>query len=226
MDLFTTNVLTAIVQDLRVPQTGLLDRYFTGSIVEDSEEIHFDVDTTPRRIAPFVSPLVAGQVVRSRGFQTSTFKPAYVKDKRVFTPTRAIKRVMGEKMGGGQYSPEQRMMILVVIAAMPDVPSKISSAATRPLPSAVFTYRRFLPYLDHGITARSDMKVYRRQRPRSGDPRRARAAEMERDVTGPTLHSAADRSPCPRLPSAACTRFAARRSSWIAWAVRCRSRCR
>lgn len=113
MDLFTTNVLTAIVQDLRVPQTGLLDRYFTGSIVEDSEEIHFDVDTTPRRIAPFVSPLVAGQVVRSRGFQTSTFKPAYVKDKRVFTPTRAIKRVMGEKMGGGQYSPEQRMMILV-----------------------------------------------------------------------------------------------------------------
>lgn len=113
MDLFTTNVLTAIVQDLRVPQTGLLDKYFTGSIVEDSEEIHFDVDTNPRRIAPFVSPLVAGQVVRSRGFQTATFKPAYVKDKRVFTPNRSIKRVMGEKMGGGQYTPEQRMMILV-----------------------------------------------------------------------------------------------------------------
>ena len=113
MDLFSTNVLTAIVQDLRVPQTGLLDKYFTGVIVEDSEEIHFDVDNKPRRIAPFVSPLVAGKVVRSRGFQTNTFKPAYVKDKRVFTPTRAIKRVMGERIAGGQYSPEQRMQILV-----------------------------------------------------------------------------------------------------------------
>jgi hypothetical protein len=113
MDLFSTNTLNAIVQDLRVPQTGLLDRYFRGVSTEDSEEIHFDVDTKPRRIAPFVSPLVAGKIVRSRGFQTATFKPAYVKDKRVFSPVRAVKRVMGEKIGGGQYSPEQRMQILV-----------------------------------------------------------------------------------------------------------------
>lgn len=113
MDLFTTDTLNAIVQDLRVPQTGLLDRYFTGVTVDDSEEIHFDVDTKPRRIAPFVSPLVAGKIVRSRGFQTATFKPAYVKDKRVFSPTRAIKRAMGETVGGGRYSPEQRMQILL-----------------------------------------------------------------------------------------------------------------
>lgn len=113
MDLFSTNVLTAIVQDLRVPRTGLLDMFFPGVITEDSEEIHFDVDNKPRRIAPFVSPLVAGKVVRSRGFQTATFKPAYIKDKRVFTPNRAIKRVMGERIAGGQYSPDQRMQILV-----------------------------------------------------------------------------------------------------------------
>lgn len=113
MDLFTTDVLNAIVQDLRVPQSGLLDRYFTGVSVDASEEIHFDIDNKPRRMAPFVSPLVAGKIVRSRGFQTATFKPAYVKDKRVFTPTRAVKRAMGETIGGGQYSPEQRMQILI-----------------------------------------------------------------------------------------------------------------
>ena len=39
------------------------------------------------------------------------------------------------------------------------------------VPSLVFTYRRFLPYLDHGTTARSDMKVYRHGYPRSGGPR-------------------------------------------------------
>jgi surface antigen len=113
MDLFSTGVLNAVVADLRVPQTGLLDKYFPGVTTEDTEEIHFDVDNKPRRIAPFVSPLVAGKVVRSRGFQTSTFKPAYVKDKRVFSPIRAIKRVMGERVGTAQYSPEQRMQILV-----------------------------------------------------------------------------------------------------------------
>lgn len=113
MDLFTTGTLNAIVADLRVPQTGLLDRYFPGVSLEHTEEIYFDVDTKPRRIAPFVSPLVAGQVVRSRGFQASTFKPAYVKDKRVFTPTRGIKRIMGERVGSTQFSPDQRMQLLV-----------------------------------------------------------------------------------------------------------------
>lgn len=112
-DLFSTDTLTAIVEDLRVPQLGLASAYFTDVIEEDSEEIHFDVDNKPRRIAPFVSPLVAGKVVQSRGFRTATFKPAYVKDKRVFSPTRAVKRAMGERIGGGQLSPEQRMELLV-----------------------------------------------------------------------------------------------------------------
>lgn len=113
-DLFSTDTLNAIVQDLRVPQTGLLDKYFPGVTTDDSEEIHFDIDNKPRRIAPFVSPLVAGKIVKSRGFQTATFKPAYVKDRRVFHPGRALKRVMGERVGGGQYSPDQRQQILLV----------------------------------------------------------------------------------------------------------------
>lgn len=113
-DLFTTNTLNMIVQDLRVPAAGFAARYFGQVQTFDTEEIHFDIDNKPRRIAPFVSPLVAGRVVRSRGFQTSTFKPAYVKDKRVFTPNRALKRTMGESIGGGAISPEQRIQLLVV----------------------------------------------------------------------------------------------------------------
>lgn len=113
-DLFSTSTLKAIVQDLRVPKTGMLDAYFKTTSQDDTEEIHFDIDNKPRRIAPFVSPLVAGKVVASRGFQTTTFKPAYVKDKRAFSPTRAVKRVMGEKIGGGGLSPEQRMQVLLV----------------------------------------------------------------------------------------------------------------
>jgi Phage major capsid protein E len=111
-DLFSTDTLQAIVADLRVPKSGLLDTFFPNVTQDDTEEIHFDVDNNPRRIAPFVSPLVAGKVVKSRGYATTTFKPAYVKDKRVFTPNRAFKRVMGEKIGGS-YSPEQRVQLLL-----------------------------------------------------------------------------------------------------------------
>lgn len=112
-DIFSTDALVAVVEDLRVPKLGLAARYFNTAIVEDSEEIHFDVDNKPRRIAPFVSPLVAGKVVASRGFAAKTFKPAYVKDKRVFHPGRSIKRAMGERIGGGELSPEDRMQILL-----------------------------------------------------------------------------------------------------------------
>lgn len=110
-DLFSTSTLQAVVQNLKVPQSGFLDAYFKQIMEEDTEEIHFDVDNNPRRIAPYVSPLLPGKVVQSRGYQTKTFKPAYVKDKRVFTPNNALKRAMGERVGGGDMSPEQRQQI-------------------------------------------------------------------------------------------------------------------
>ena len=113
-DLFSTNTLNAIVQDLRVPAAGFAQRYFGQVQTFDTEEIHFDIDNKPRRMAPFVSPLVGGKIVKSRGFQTSTFKPAYVKDKRVFHPARSLKRAMGERIGGAPLSLEQRQQILLV----------------------------------------------------------------------------------------------------------------
>ena len=114
MDLFSTDTLIAIVSDLRIPQQGLAARYFGNIVQSEAEEIHFDIDNKPRRMAPFVSPLVAGKLVQSRGYRTSTFKPAYIKDKRAFHPSRAIKRAMGERIGGGDISPAQRIQFLLV----------------------------------------------------------------------------------------------------------------
>lgn len=114
MDIFSTDALAKVVADLRIPAEGLAAKYFTAISQNDTEEIHFDVANRPRRMAPFVSPLVAGKVVKSAGFRTSTFKPAYVKDKRVFSPNRALKRSMGENIGGGDISPAQRMQLLLV----------------------------------------------------------------------------------------------------------------
>lgn len=111
-DLFSTNVLLGVVQSLLTAPSWLLKNFFPMVQTEESEEIHFDVISKTRRVAPFVSPLVAGKVVASQGFVTTTFKPAYVKDKRVWNPGRALKRSPGEQIGGSM-SPQERQRALL-----------------------------------------------------------------------------------------------------------------
>lgn len=112
MDIFTTGVLTRVVQALPLPPLFILNNFFGEEQTETSEEIHFDVNQNRPRLAPFVLPTMPGKVMSSNGYKTSTFKPAYVKDKRIFTPNRALKRAVGEAIGGS-LSPEQRMQLLL-----------------------------------------------------------------------------------------------------------------
>ena len=110
MNIFDTTVLNKVVAELRAPAPFLLNSFFQTFQTEQSEEIHFDVDSGRRRLAPFVSPVVAGQVVQSQGYTTKSFKPAYIKDKRVFDANRPFKRAIGERIGG-QLTPDQRLQL-------------------------------------------------------------------------------------------------------------------
>lgn len=112
MNVFSTNFLMAVVGSLLAPSTWLLGRYFSAIQTETSEEIHFDVIDKTRRLAPFVSPVVAGKVVQSQGHTTKTFQPAYVKPKTPFDPNRPFKRAVGEQIGG-TLTPEQRLQLQV-----------------------------------------------------------------------------------------------------------------
>lgn len=100
VDIFSTFVLNRTVEHLERPASFLLDTFFGSIQTEESEEIHFDIDQSKPRLAPFVSPLVAGRVVANEGFTTQSFKPAYVKDKRRFDANTPLKRSIGEKIGG------------------------------------------------------------------------------------------------------------------------------
>jgi Phage major capsid protein E len=111
-DIFSTDVLTAVLQSLLGGSQFLLDRYFPTTQSEASEQIHFDVINGKRRISPFVSPLVEGQVVLSLGYVTNTFSPAYIKDKRVFDMNRPLKRGPGEQIGG-TMSPGDRLRMMI-----------------------------------------------------------------------------------------------------------------
>ncbi|MEJ2419498.1 MAG: major capsid protein [Exilibacterium sp.] len=100
MDIFSTHVLNRVVEYLHRPASFLLDFFFGAVQTEDSEEIHFDIDKSKPRLVPFVSPLVEGKVVAGEGYETRSFKPAYVKDKRRFDPNAPLKRKIGETIGG------------------------------------------------------------------------------------------------------------------------------
>lgn len=112
-DIFSTASLNYVVQNLFLQQQNfLLDRFFPSVMQSLTEEIRFDVINGSRRIAPFCSPLVEGKIVESLGYKTSVFKPAYVKDKRVFDGNRPFRRIPGEQIGGSM-SPADRMARVV-----------------------------------------------------------------------------------------------------------------
>jgi hypothetical protein len=111
-DLFSTDSMLGVVQSLKVTPQYWIDRYFPTVQTEDTEEIHFDVIDKKRRLAPFVAPIAQGKIVQSQGFTTKTFKPAYIKDKRVFEGNRPFKRSAGEPIGGN-LSPAARQIALV-----------------------------------------------------------------------------------------------------------------
>lgn len=108
MDVFSSAELVAVVRALRTPRSFLLDRFFPLVQTSDSEEIVFDIEGDKRRATPFVSPLVAGKVVESQGFDAKTFKPAYAKDKRRFLPNGPLRRTIGEQIGGSLTPMERR----------------------------------------------------------------------------------------------------------------------
>lgn len=107
MDIYSTQVLAKVVERLHTPPSFLLDTFFPNVQTSDKEEIFFDVTDSKPRISPFVSPLLPGKVVDGGGYQTKSFKPAYVKDKRRFDANIPYKRMAGEIIGGS-LSPAQR----------------------------------------------------------------------------------------------------------------------
>lgn len=100
MDIYSTTALNRLVQSLKRPQSALLTTFFGEIETSDTEQIMFDVENKKRRISPFVSPLREGRLVEDEGYVTKAFTPAYIKDKRVHDPNKALKRAAGESIGG------------------------------------------------------------------------------------------------------------------------------
>lgn len=106
-DLYSTATLLSVVRVQPVESSYWLDNFFGRQINFDTEEIMFDRVVGQRRLAPFVSPVVQGRVMRQRGYETRTFRPAYTKPKHVVDPNRVFSRLAGEGITG-TLSPDAR----------------------------------------------------------------------------------------------------------------------
>jgi hypothetical protein len=100
LDLYSTHTLNRVVETMFRPNRFLLDTFFPSVSVSETETIYFDTKKGKRRISAFVSPLMQGKLVEDLGYSTESFSPAYIKDKRVFDPSKPYKRRAGEAIGG------------------------------------------------------------------------------------------------------------------------------
>lgn len=107
-DLYGTAEMLDVLRVTPVESAYWLDGWFTSARQFDTAEIMFDKLKTTRKLAPFVSPVVQGRVMRSRGFETFSFAPAYVKPKHIVDPNRQFNRRAGEIPGLGSSSPGAR----------------------------------------------------------------------------------------------------------------------
>ncbi len=99
-DLYSTATLLDVLR-VQPPESAYwLDNFFGRTINFTTEEILFDKVVAQRRLAPFVSPVVQGRVMRKQGYQTLSFRPAYTKPKHVVDPNRVFARAAGEAIGG------------------------------------------------------------------------------------------------------------------------------
>lgn len=114
MNLYDTQSLLGMIDALDRPRRFIFDTFFsTSTITFETEEILFDKISASRRIAPYVSPLVAGRAQTLRGATATSFRPAYVKPKAAVNPSAALKRRPGERMGG-EMSPIDRLDRILV----------------------------------------------------------------------------------------------------------------
>ena len=101
LPIYSTEFLIGSYGIVDKPSSFLLDLFFPEEQTFETEKVAFDKVARARRLAPFVSPNVAGQPMRTTGYQSKDFQPAYLKPKHVVDTAKPFRRRAGERLFGG-----------------------------------------------------------------------------------------------------------------------------
>jgi len=100
MDLYSTSTLQGVINQSDDFSPYLTNFFCPNEFTFETEEVIFDKVFEDNTIAPYVSPMVAGVVNRTEGFNTMRFAVPYVKDLDQITPEDGVKRSAGEAITG------------------------------------------------------------------------------------------------------------------------------
>lgn len=112
---YTTHEMLSVIEHAPRPSSFWLDLVFTQEFTFDTQFIDFDLISGGRRIAPFVAPTAAGKPMKSEGYTTRRFAPAYVKPLHPLDMGRIIPRRAGEPYTGSMSLMQRRDAIMADI---------------------------------------------------------------------------------------------------------------
>jgi hypothetical protein len=109
IDSFSTTSLERAVMQMTRPSRFLLDTFFPSEVFSQGREsISFEKVRARPRIAPYVHPDVAAKPFAASGRELVEITPPTVKMLTPIKPSMVLKRALGEQIGGGPLSAEQR----------------------------------------------------------------------------------------------------------------------
>ncbi|HYW50484.1 MAG TPA: major capsid protein [Gemmatimonadaceae bacterium] len=98
---YDTVDLLGIIPSTKTPARFFRDMFFAINIFRFStRKIALDRIIEDQRVAPYVSPVIAGRVRKERGFSTLFYEAPYVKEKSEIKIEDAMDRGPGEALGG------------------------------------------------------------------------------------------------------------------------------
>lgn len=108
LNLFDTRTMLKALEQSQPPKTFLLDTFFPTVSQSDTETVDIDIVKGKRKLAPFVTPIHEGKVVANEGYQTDTFKPPYIKAKKITSAVDMLKRIPGNAIYQNDVTPIQK----------------------------------------------------------------------------------------------------------------------
>ncbi|MDH5258263.1 MAG: major capsid protein [Gammaproteobacteria bacterium] len=102
IDMFKSRTMLAALNQGYAPRTFLAMMFFANEEEHGSEYIDIDIVKGKRIMAPFVSPRAEGRVVKSQGRTVKSYKPPYLKPKRITSAEDIVKRNAGNSIYSAQ----------------------------------------------------------------------------------------------------------------------------
>ncbi|MDP5277149.1 major capsid protein [Chengkuizengella axinellae] len=107
ISVYDPRTMLEAIKQMKPVRTYLKDTFFTTTRTFTTEKVDVDYYKGRRKMAPFVSPRIAGKVMEREGFNTKTFAPPMIQPERVITAEDLTQRTMGEHVYSGT-TPDER----------------------------------------------------------------------------------------------------------------------